>query len=402
MQPGTWRSIALIYVFAELIAACHGKSLALVSDVGRTFQVEAATASWVIGAVAVAAAVLSPVGGWLIDRLGELRAIRFGLVVAMIASFGGCLAQTFTVLIAFRLAEGVGYIAVVLGALALLIRTTEGTRQTTALALWSVASPMGGALAILCVSPLVGSPQWQLVFAFHAALLFGALLLTPLLPRPIARERLHEPVSRALSIYASPPVRLFLGAIVLVQVFKLGSGSVLPTFLMNEHGVPAAWMGAISVASIALSVVGGILAGALFNRGISPFGIAGVSAVISGIGSGVIYTTGLDMTVVLAAILISAVSGGVMFAWITSTIPKIAPDPARIGATAGAVTQLLYLSMAIGPAVMFFILHQPSRLPLFLLIAAAYGLPLLILGWQRYQSRERTTAVHDASDKVTV
>ena len=383
MAAGSWRSIALIFFFAELIAACHGKSLVLVNDVSRTFDVSASQASWIIGAVAVAAAIFAPVGGWLIDQIGEIRAIRGGLVIALLASFGGYLAGDFTTLIAFRFIEGIGYIAVVLGALALLIRTTGGKRQTTALALWSVASPMGGALAIISVSPMVGRPDWQIVFAAHSALLFVALWLTPLLPKVPAGERTILPVSQALSVYSFPKVRLFLFAVVFVQIFKLGSGSAMPTFLMTERGLAAAWLGVISASSITLSVMGGALAGLLFNRGVNPFGIAAASAIVSGIGSAVIYAQGPSLVIVLVAIFVSAASGGVMFAWITSTIPQIAPDEARIGATAGAVSQLLYLSMAIGPTIMFFILNQPTQLPLFLFIALSYGLPLLVIGWQR-------------------
>jgi len=391
MAAGTWRSIALIFFFAELIAACHGKSLVLVGDVSRTFHVDAPKASWVIGAVAIAAAIGAPIGGWLIDRIGELRAIRGGLVIAMAASFAGYLATSFPALIACRFVEGIGYIAVVLGALTLLIRTTEGKRQTTALALWSVASPMGGALAILSVSPFVGKAYWQIVFALHSALLLGALALTPLLPRPPEREGPPVPIFRALSVYGVPRVRLFLFAVVFVQIFKLGSGSVLPTFLMTRHGMPAIWMGGISAASIILSVLGGTIAGLLFNRGASPFGVAGASALISGLMSALIFTDGTPVALVLGALFLSAISGGIMFAWITSTIPRIAPED-HVGATAGAVSQLLYLSMAIGPAILFFLLSQPGQTPLLLFIAFSYGLPLLLIGWQSKNRNQESLA----------
>jgi len=393
MPAGTWRSICMIYLFAELIAACHGKSLALVSDVARHFQVTPARASWVIGAVAVAAAIFAPIGGWMIDRVGELRAIRIGLLIAMLCSFGGFLAPDFTTLIVLRLIEGVGYIAVVLGALALLIRTTEGARQTAALSLWSVASPMGGALAIMAVSPLVGTDKWQWVFACHALLLFIAFWFTPLLPVAPPREIRREPIAQSLAIYRFPAVRLFLGAILLVQIFKLGSGSALPTFLMTVHHVPPAWIGAISAISIALSVAGGVLAGALFNRRGGAGWPAAIATIVSAMGAFILYAP-VPTFVALFAMLISSISGGVMFAWITSSIPKITPDASRVGAAAGAVSQLLYLSMSIGPVLMFFILEQPSRLPLFAVITLSYGLPLAVIALQR------RSAIADASSPL--
>ncbi|WP_380872372.1 MFS transporter [Sphingomonas sp. DBB INV C78] len=379
MQAGSWRSILLIFFYAELIAACHGKSLALVPDVVRTFGVDAPTASWVIGAVAVVAAISAPVGGWLIDRLGELRAIRFGLVIATAGSAAGFFATRFDVLIACRLFEGIGYIAVVLGALALLIRTTEGQRQTTALAFWSVASPMGGALAIAAVSPIAGTPLWQWVFAGHAVLLLVALFLTPFLPEAPARPVVREPIRSALSIYSYPAVLGFLGAIIFLQIFKLGAGSALPTFLMNEHGVPPAWIGVISAGSIACSVGGGIIAGFLFNRGANVKLVATSGALVSAVATLLVYAPSMPTSFALAAQFVGAVSGGLLFAWITTNIPKVAPDPSRVGATGGAVSQLLYLGMAIGPSFMFFILAQPSRLPLILAVVIAYGLPLIFL-----------------------
>lgn len=392
MATGSWRSILLIFFFAELIAACHGKSLMLVNDVSRQFGVSAPEASWVIGSVAVVAAIFSPVGGWAIDRIGELRAIRIGLVIALLASFVSYFAQSYPVLIFARGVEGIGYIAVVLAALSLLIRTTEGKRQTTALALWSVASPMGGALAIILVSPLVGKPNWQLVFAIHSFLLFGALFLTPLLPKAPPRTASPPPLSQALSVYGFAKVRIFLFAILFVQIYKLGAGSALPTFLMEHHHIPPHWIGLLSSVGILLSVGGGIVAGWLFNRGHSPASIAIGASVISGLTSAVIFAKGIDLPPVLAAMLISSISGGVMFAWITSAIPTIVPDEERTGATAGAVSQLLYLSMAVGPSIMFFILAQPSQLPLLLFILLSYGLPVLLLHRQRAAVSEAAPA----------
>ncbi|HZU63999.1 MAG TPA: MFS transporter [Novosphingobium sp.] len=377
-RAGSWPAILAIYAYAELIAACHGKTLLLVPDVARSFAVDPARASWVIAAVALVAAVGAPFGGWLIDRLGEHRAIRLGLALAAPSSLAAAFVPRFAELVLLRVIEGAGYIAVVLGCLSLLIRTTSGPRQTTALAFWSVASPMGGALAILAVSPLAGTAQWRWVFAGHAGLLLLALVASPLLPAAPPRARASERGGASpWAVYRQPAALRFLGAVLLLQVFALGEAALLPTYLLTAHQLRPAEVGLLSAVSIALSVLGGVGAGVLYNRGAGIERVTAVALLVTLAGVLVCFHPAAPTAAVIAGRLVSAISGGAVFAWISTRIPRIAPARDQIGLASGAVSQLLYIGMTAGPPALFALYELPGRAGFYGFILLAYSLPLL-------------------------
>lgn len=64
MRPGSWPSIILTLAFAVIIAACHGKTILLIADIAKAYSVSPSHASWVVSAVAIVAAIASPVVNW--------------------------------------------------------------------------------------------------------------------------------------------------------------------------------------------------------------------------------------------------------------------------------------------------------------------------------------------------
>jgi len=76
MRAGSWPSIALTLAFAVIIAACHGKTIVLVGDIARAFSVTPAHASWVVSAVALVAALASPIVNWAIAHNRKRPAVK--------------------------------------------------------------------------------------------------------------------------------------------------------------------------------------------------------------------------------------------------------------------------------------------------------------------------------------
>ncbi|WP_234406267.1 MFS transporter [Methylobacillus glycogenes] len=90
----------------------------LVGDVAQAFGVSPSQASWVVSAVALIAALFSPIVNWIVAHTGERKSIVAGLAIAAVASYLGGLSQDFSHLLVLRVIEGAGYITVVLAALA--------------------------------------------------------------------------------------------------------------------------------------------------------------------------------------------------------------------------------------------------------------------------------------------
>ncbi|AYQ43646.1 MULTISPECIES: MFS transporter [Burkholderia cepacia complex] len=390
-QParGNGWSVALVLTFAVLIAACHGKTIVLVTDIAHAYHVSPAHASWVVSAVAVVAAIGSPFVNWAVAEIGERRAIAFGLVVAAFCSFAESRANDFSTLVALRVVEGVGYISVVLAALALLIHLTAGRQRTTALAFWSVASPLGGALAIFAVSPLVGG-AWRVAFSGHAIVLLALLAATPLLPdtggaRPAERRRL----SQVLAIYANPSICRLAFAVGAPLTVALGLVIIEPAYFVTSLGVSPAAIGLISTVGILSSVAAGILAGYVLTRPVAgPIAVLGAAAV--GLALEIlVFVPGVGAPVAIAAKIGQGFFGSFVMAWVFTRIPSMSVGGDVTGA-GGVAEQCLYLSMFIGPVALFPLFALPSRLPLFAVLTVAALLPLVLLPLGLPSRRART------------
>lgn len=378
-QPGSWPALALIFTFAVIIAACHGKTIVLVTDIAHAYGVSPARASWVVSAVAVVAAIGSPFVNWGVGRTGERRAIVFGLIVAALCSFAASRAASFAVLVALRVVEGVGYISVVLAALSLLVHTTSGQRRTTALAFWSVASPLGGAIAIFAVSPLVGGGLWRIAFSAHAAVLLALLALTPLLPAGrLAQRAERRALSHVLAIYRNPSIWRLAAAVGAPLTVALGLVTIEPAWFISALGVAPSTIGLISTVGILSSVLAGVLAGFVLNlRGVGP--VAVVSAAVIGLVLEIlVFTPGVGVRVAVAAKIGQGFFSSFVMAWVFTRIPRMSVGGDVMGA-GGIAEQSLYVSMFLGPVVLYPLFSLSSHLLLFVILMFAALLPLVLL-----------------------
>ncbi|TBU99216.1 MFS transporter [Stutzerimonas kirkiae] len=379
MRAGSWPSVLLTLAFAVIIAACHGKTILLVADIAAAFDVTPAQASWVVSAVAIVAALASPLVNWAVARVGERRAIVFGLLLAASCSYLASHSQSFAGLLALRVIEGAGYISVVLAALALLIHTTQGKRRTSALAFWSVASPLGGAIAIFAVSPYIGNGQWRVAFSGHAVVLLALLLATPLLPSVnLASRSERKPLSRVFDIYTDPSVLRLALAVGAPLTVALGLVAIVPDYLIRQLGVAPATIGVISTLGILSSVLAGLFAGFILNLPrIGPLSV--IAGAVVGVSLEIIFfLPGIGTAAAVAIKIVQGFFSSFVVAWVFTSIPKMSRHGDVMGA-GGIAEQALYLSMFLGPVLLFPLFALPSKLPFFAALLVANLLPLLLL-----------------------
>jgi|GEM_PF-902705 len=381
MRPGSWPSILLTLAFAVIIAACHGKTILLIGDISASYGVSPTQASWVVSAVAIIAALGSPIVTWVISRQGERRSIVFGLLLAAACSYLASLTPSFSLLLTLRVIEGLGYISVVLAALALLVHTTEGARRTSALAFWSVASPLGGAIAIFAVSPYIGGDhtQWRVAFSGHAVILLILLLLTPLLPSiNLAARAERKPLSEVFRIYTNPSTLRLAAAVGAPLTVALGLITVTPAYLIGTLHVAPATIGVISTVGILSSVLAGLFAGFILNlRVLGPLSVV-VGAVVGLSLEVLVFIPGISTEVAIGAKVIQGFFSSFVVAWVFTSIPKMSRNGDVMGA-GGIAEQALYLSMFLGPVLLYPLFALPSRLPFFIALIVANLLPLFLL-----------------------
>jgi EmrB/QacA subfamily drug resistance transporter len=103
-------------------------------------------------------------GGRAADLLGRRRVLIAGTVVIGIASLVGGLAQSSGLLVAARLAQGVGAAAMLPAALSILTTTfKDGSDRTTALAVWGAMGGLASAAGVLLGGLLTEGLGWRWV-----------------------------------------------------------------------------------------------------------------------------------------------------------------------------------------------------------------------------------------------
>ncbi|MGP3998601.1 MFS transporter [Streptomyces sp. 8N706] len=145
--------------------------------------------SWVINAYTLTFGGLLLLGGRLGDILGRRRVFIFGVLVFVLASLLGGLAQSAPELLAARSLQGVGGAIASPTALALITTTfREGPERNRAFGVFAAVSAGGGAIGLLMGGILVEWLDWRWVFFVNVPI---GLLIAFATPRHIKESERH-------------------------------------------------------------------------------------------------------------------------------------------------------------------------------------------------------------------
>lgn len=154
--------------------------------------------TWVVTAYTVAFGGLMLLGGRSADLFGAKPIVYTGLLVFVSGSIAAGLADSGTVLLAGRIAQGVGAAMLSPAALSVVVRLFEGDERNRALGIWSALGGGGAAVGVLLGGLITAGPGWPWVFFINVPVgtivLIGLLrVLPPLPPQPGTRARLDVP-----------------------------------------------------------------------------------------------------------------------------------------------------------------------------------------------------------------
>jgi len=85
MKPGSWSSIASIFLFGVLGASTVSKLVPLGADIAARFGTSAADFGWLISLLGFTALVLAIPSGLLVDRFGPRRVFTASVLIAVVA-----------------------------------------------------------------------------------------------------------------------------------------------------------------------------------------------------------------------------------------------------------------------------------------------------------------------------
>ncbi|MCC8243135.1 MFS transporter [Saccharothrix luteola] len=179
--------IAVSIALMAVIASVSGLNVAQ-THLAVEFGASQNAVLWIINSYTLAlAALLLPLGA-IGDRLGRKPVLIAGLVVFGVANVAAGLAPTAEVMIATRVAAGVGAAMIMPITLAVITSTFPAEQRGKAIGVWTGVAGGGGVLGMFLSALLVDVADWRWLFVLPVALVVVALGLTST-SVPDSRER---------------------------------------------------------------------------------------------------------------------------------------------------------------------------------------------------------------------
>src|ERR1700744_3613071 len=150
-----WGAVAAL-LLAGMIAALQVSKVAIaLPQLQRDFNLSLFAGASAIGAYSVLGAALGVLLGLLFSLANARRTVLAGFIVAACGSFLGAAATDGALLVAARIVEGCGFLAVVLVIPSLLRRAAASRDLDTIMSFWSAYLPSGAAVMMLVGSPVL-------------------------------------------------------------------------------------------------------------------------------------------------------------------------------------------------------------------------------------------------------
>ncbi len=359
---------ALVVIAAGVCAALHvGKLAPAVTTLQAELGLTLLQAGFLLSLVQAAGMGLGLLFGALADGLGARRSMGLGLATLAVASAaGGSVPGAGGVpwLMACRVAEGFGFLLVVLPAPGLVRALVPPARTAAMLGLWGAYMPLATALALLlgplCIAAL-GWRAWWWVLALVSLGAWAALRRAV----PAAGAGTRPGPHTAAPATPRLPLRLRLrltlttpGPWWVALCFAMYSGQWLAVIgflpaLYTQAGVAAAATGVLTALAAASNIVGNVAAGRLLQRGWHPgrllaagFGVMGAAALLAFADAA---TLDLPAWARYAAVLGFSGFGGLIPATLFALALRVAPGPQTVATTVGWVQQGSALGQFAGP-----------------------------------------------------
>ena len=184
-DPRRWQALALVCVAMFMTVLDVSIVNVALPSIKNSLHVKESDLQWIVTAYAIAFGGFLLLGGRAADLLGRRRMFMIGIALFSVASLVCGLAGSIGVLIAARVAQGLGG-AIISPATLSIITTTfeEGSERNKALGLWGAMGGSGAAAGVLFGGILTKYAGWEWIFFVNVPV--GAVVLA--LTRPLVRE----------------------------------------------------------------------------------------------------------------------------------------------------------------------------------------------------------------------
>jgi MFS family permease len=380
MKAGGWPSILLACIMGVLAVMSLVLMVPLRGDFLARGGLDAGQFGLLIGLIGIPAAALATFSGGVIDRLGPRIMMVAGTFMFATANLAYTVITAPSLFFPFRLIEGAALSIVLAAGPTLIMRTTEGKRQVTAMTFWSTVTPVAISIGMLLSGHFAGTETWRTAFTIYGVALIGAGCAGLLLPKLAAPEQIKTSFSAKLRAlfagYRQTDVVKLAIVLFMISATSLGLNVILPDYISLTHGVSvASASGLIAGANLAM-ILGAFLVGLLLTRGIAPRTIF-VALALGAIGfaAAVLWPATTIGMLALDFAGWSFVFGAAQ-AMIFAVLPRVV-DPASPGLATGVVNQIATLTTFVAPIAFLGVLDAGWQ-AVAIMITACWSLGLIL------------------------
>ncbi len=334
-----WPAILAVLLAGIAAAAQIGKVPAAMTTIGAEFSLPLAGAALLVSLASLLAATGGLAIGLAAGRIGARRGLLAGLALAALAASIAPFAPTALPLFAIRIAEGAGFLLVVVSAPSLVARLAADRDRPAAMGLWGGFMPGGMALGLL-TAPIVEAAGWRLAWGLCAALLVSALLLclllVPRLPRAQGGTAPSVRAQLGAVLAAQRPVRV-AAAFATYSVIYIGVTAFLPAFL-ESLGAGTGLAGGLAAMAALANLAGNLAAAALMRRGIAPERLVLAGSIVMALAAAALFSLASPAAAAALALLSCAV-GGLVPASCFALVPASVPQPSLVPPAMGLTIQ---------------------------------------------------------------
>ncbi|HVS47163.1 MAG TPA: DHA2 family efflux MFS transporter permease subunit [Verrucomicrobiae bacterium] len=174
------RALITITVMLGLIMAIIDSTIVNVAlpTIGGNLGASITEYSWVATGYILATVVVMPLNGWLTARFGRKRFYAASLALFTIASLMCGTAHSISVLVVYRVIQGIGGGALQPTAQAILFETYPPAKRGVAMAIFGMGAMVGPAVGPVLGGYLVDNATWPVIFFINIPIGIVAFLMT--------------------------------------------------------------------------------------------------------------------------------------------------------------------------------------------------------------------------------
>lgn len=336
-----WPAVLAATLCGVAVAMNIGKLPIALPLLRSEFDLSLTAAGWLAAAFSALAVLSGVLVGIFADRIGALRFCLFGLAASAGGGLLGLSDPSGQLLLASRLIEGVGFLAVAVSAPTLVSGASAPAQIRLALGIWSCFMPTGASLCILLAPFLLEQGGWRLLWWLVLSILALSIAWLVLQRRHFAAVSLrrHEGLAEIRGALHQPlPWLLTLAfAVYALQFFAVVIW--LPTFLQEQRNLSPGTTAVLTALVIAVNVPGNLAGGALLHRHVNRGRLIATASLIMGLTSVGVFSEALpDPLRYLCCLVMIGVGGMIPVAVLSSSV-ALAANPRQIGTLQGLYLQ---------------------------------------------------------------